>query len=55
MYRSIFVPGLLMASFVAINADNAKHRGIQRLMDAEERRKLVSDQQKHQKKNYLLR
>ena len=46
MYRSIFVPGLLMASFVAINANDAKHGGLRRLMDTEEGRELVSDDQK---------
>ena len=46
MFRSIFVPGLLMASFVTINANDAKYGGLRRLMDAEEDRELVSDDQR---------
>ena len=46
MIKSIATLALSMASFVTINANDAKYGGLRRLMDPEEDRELVSDDQK---------
>ena len=46
MFKSIIVLALLMASFVAINANDTKYGNLRGLMDTEEGRELVSDEQK---------
>jgi len=42
MFKSIVTLALLIACFVAINANDTKFGGLRRLMDTEEGRKLLS-------------
>ena len=46
MFKSIVTLALLMASFVTINANDANHGSLRGLIDSEEGRELVSDDQK---------